>query len=127
VAMTNHLRPPIANGQRRFACGLDVEVSGLGFRIVPGSKVPGDLILQWRTPGGWRHIRLDALGLLADFFYENEHWLYPPPANEGGEYVRRFLGTAVSRGWECAASRLHEERERAAARRAATNPEGALP
>lgn len=110
------LRPPLDDVlDRRFRAGQSEEISGLRFRIGPGGKKPGDLVVQWRTPAGWRHIKLDALAFLTDFFYENEHWLFPPPC-AGGERVRHFLRDAVADGWALTVDRLHEERARAKAR-----------
>jgi hypothetical protein len=111
---------------RRFAAGDVFRMSGVDFRVVPGSK-PGngkhpahDLVIQWFTPGGWVSIGMDALALIVDFLYENEDELYPPPGHpnaldwtnyRGGKKVRDFIGLAINHGHGHAIRHLNYEKE----------------
>lgn len=112
------LRPRFSLDERRFKDGQIFHFSGLEFRIRKGKKRPGDLVMEWRTPQGWRAIGYTVLGLLVDFFYENEHWLYPEPF-EGGERLRKHIGRAVRVGWRFAALVLEQEKTEAEAKRIA--------
>jgi hypothetical protein len=99
------------NGDRRFVPGYEVVISGLRFRVEQGHKGPADLVLLWFTPTGWRRIEMAAGALMADFFYENEHGLYPPPHYLGGEKYRDFLKHAMQHGWEKADAGLKSEKQ----------------
>jgi hypothetical protein len=101
-----HLRPPLDKSEyRRFRVGDTFEISGIKFRIVKGRKKPGDLVVEWLTPDGWQSIKMSAAFLLDDFFYENEHWLYPPPS-QGGDYYYRHVRHAMQFGWDKSAKAL---------------------
>jgi hypothetical protein len=85
-------------------------VAGLPLRVVPGYKAPDDLRLEWLTPDGWRPVTMAAGAILADFWYENEEVLYPPPA-AGGHYYLSYVNQAAHEGWEVADARLLAERQ----------------
>lgn len=106
------------NDGRRFAVGYQTTISGITFRVEQGRKSEDDRVLEWLTDRGWRPIDMAVGFLLVDFFYENEHELYPPPL-EGGEYYRRFEEKAVQKGWQAALAQLQAEKANARARRSA--------
>lgn len=104
-----YLRRQIEGDQRRFVVGYEVNISGIRFRVEQGRKDPNDRVLLWLTPTGWVPIEMAAGALMADFFYENEHVLYPPPY-AGGEKYRDFLKHAMQHGWEKAVAGLRAEK-----------------
>jgi hypothetical protein len=105
-----YLRPQVAGEHRRFTVGYEVDVSGLRFRVEQGGKHPDDRVLLWWTGSGWRLIEMAAGALMADFFYENEHVLYPPPY-KGGEMYREFLKHAMQHGWSKAVAGLNAQKQ----------------
>jgi len=105
--MNRYLRAPVTH--RRFHDGYMEEISGLPFRVRQGRKHENDLVLEWHTGDSWRAIDMRAGFLLADFFYENEHVLYPPPA-QGGEKYRRAMERAIQRGYDEATAELLKEK-----------------
>jgi hypothetical protein len=99
---------------RRFQAGQEYTISGLQFRVVAGKKGPDDLRLEVMNDAGNYRPVLMSLGLfLADFFGENEDYLYPPPG-AGGDYYISECWRARRQGWEEAA--LHLVRQKAAKR-----------
>lgn len=103
-----------------FIDGDTFEVSGLHFRVVRGSKSPDDLRLEWSTGGQWWPVHMAAVALMADFFYENEDRLYPPPRYRGGRYFLDYLYESVIKGWERADLKLRLEKRGAALQRQLT-------
>lgn len=95
---------------RRFEAGQEYTMSGLQFRIVEGYKSPDDLRLEVLTDAGdYMPVKM-TLGLfLADFFGENEDYLYPPPGEGGDRYISECWH-ARRRGWKEAAARLAREK-----------------
>ena len=104
-----YLRKAVNGDERRFVVGYEVQVSGIHFRVEQGRKHPDDRVLLWNTPTGWVPIEMAAGALMADFFYENEHVLYPPPYS-GGEKYREFLKHAMQHGWDKAVAGLRMEK-----------------
>ena len=89
----------------RFDCGLQ-------WRVVRGKKRAGDLRMEWNVAGRWVPVGMDASFVLADFHYEIEDVLYPPPQHLGGEKFHRALRASIEHGWRRAASELDAERAR---------------
>lgn len=113
--MTSFLRR--RDDARRFAAGYSAHISGIPFRVVQGRKSADDLKLEWLTDRGWVPVDMAAGGLLADFFYENEHRLYTHPNALGGEKYMRFLQDCVRLGWQEAMDKLVDEKAAAMRRR----------
>lgn len=78
------------------------------YRVQPGVKAPGDLVLQQYAAGsGWRAVTMAAGFLLADFFFENEDRLYPPADGlVGGVMYLQHIRHAALFGWESAQRQL---------------------
>lgn len=94
---------------RRWHPGQTVEISGVTFRVVQGRKGPADLRLEWLTSSGsWRPVDMAAGGLMADFFYENESYLYPD--HKGGRKYLDYLREAAQFGWDKAQATLRLEK-----------------
>ncbi len=94
------LRPPVTPGLERFAAGDQFMFQGVRFRIVPGTKRPGDLRLEWLGNGRyWLPLSYEPVGFLIDFFFENEDRLYPRPTYQGGDYFMAFLRASVRHGY----------------------------
>lgn len=95
--------------ERRWKAGWRYTLAGLPLRVVPGAKSPEDLRIDWMTPDGtWRAVPMAAGAIFADFWFDNENVLYPPPA-AGGQYYLRYLSQAANDGWEAADGRLKAE------------------
>lgn len=104
---------------RRFGIGNDWSIGGVHVRVVRGHKPdpqnptrkhPGDLRLEIETRSGWVPVKMALVGLLANFFYENEETLYPPPRYEGGKKFWRWLRLAID-DWQKASSQLEDEKD----------------
>lgn len=85
------------------------------FRVVPGSKAPGDLRLEWSAPGGWEPVPMAAAALVSDFMVANEAHLMTTPAGAhrripADEYWFGYLRHAVVRGWDQADAQLQAQR-----------------
>ena len=97
--------------KRRFRAGDTFRVGNMDFRVVPGRKGPGDLRLDWRynnragTGSPWYPLDLEVIALSVDVIADNENYLYPPPAS-GGDYVRKYVMSALRDGWNAAQTRL---------------------
>lgn len=90
---------------RRWQAGWEGDVNGLRMRVVPGSRGPDDLRLEWHLNGGWRPADVTWGLVLADFIGENEDVLHPPP-QRGGDYYLMHLRHARRHGWATAAAGL---------------------
>lgn len=106
--MTSPLRRD-AEKYRRWVLGLEGVTSSVRWRVERGGKSPHDLVLEWWLDGRWVRIGMDITFLAADFMYENESVLYPPPARGGQMYFNR-LRTAIKDGWETAGAILEHEK-----------------
>lgn len=99
---------------RRFRAGQQREFDGIRVRIVPGYKRTrgdaDDLRLEWETPSGWRAVSMATVLAMADFFYENEDALYPPPRYQGGRYWADALTRAMQSGWRTVAREIADAR-----------------
>lgn len=95
---------------RRWQAGQTFAVNGLEFRVRGGRKGLGDLVLDYHLPSGWSPVPMAVTFLMVDFFYENEHHLYPPPRYAGGEYLFRRLRLATRSGHEMATRLLDDEK-----------------
>lgn len=95
---------------RRFNEGDTFRLQGIDFRVVRGKKGPADLRLDWLLSVGWQPVCVDIVGLIADFVYENENYLYPPPRFKGGEKFMAYIRQAVGDGYRQANHDLHLER-----------------
>lgn len=93
----------------RWHAGWKHKVAGIHLRVVTGKKSPDDLRIEWLTSEGWIAIPMAAGAVMADFWYENEDVLYPPPAMGGRKYLS-YLATAARDGWEAADATLQAER-----------------
>lgn len=107
--MTSAHDPKKPVSDRRWTEGWEDSVDGVGYRVVRGSKSQNDLRLDWRAGGGWRPVAMRTGALLADFFYENEHVLYPPPRLQGGERYLGYIEQAARGGWAPAELTLREQ------------------
>lgn len=94
---------------RRWREGQEFDFDGLRFRVCRGKKAPADLRLDVMTGGTWRAVHMRLGAMLADFFYENEDVLYPPPAKGGRKYLD-YCRDAAKHGWEKAEAVLRIER-----------------
>jgi hypothetical protein len=99
----------LVNGQP-FATG-----DGVRFRIIPGAKRPGDLIIELESAGQWRRVKFETVGLLVEFLYRNEDHLYPPRSQggdyDGGERVFKFLRSCLRHGYPAAVRNLEWEKQ----------------
>ena len=95
---------------RRWRDGDTGTLDGVRYRVVRGAKGPDDLRLDWLIGGKWRAVHMRVAAMLADFFYENEDALYPPPRYKGGRKVLTYLRHAGLHGWEKAEAGLRVER-----------------
>lgn len=100
---------------RRWKAGDKLCVSGIWFRIEPGKKqarVSGgqDLRLEAWSGRAWVPVEMALGAFLADFFYENEEVLYPPPNMGGQYYIEYVCNEAAHRGWVTAALNIRKER-----------------
>lgn len=106
------LRPPVAPGFERFAAGDQFTFNGVRFRIVHGTKRPGDLRIEWLGDGGfWVPLSFEPVAFLVDFFFENEDRLYPRPTYQGGDYFMAFLRSSVRHGYRHAWGQVLAEKE----------------
>jgi hypothetical protein len=100
---------------RRFNEGQTFEFASLLFRIVEGTKAPGDLRLEWRTMYGWRAVPLSAVQFMADFFADNEKHLTQYRGHWhmwGDSYFLRSVFRSARNGWESEANLPATQRER---------------
>jgi hypothetical protein len=103
---------------RRWAAGQSFTLNGLRWRIQAGKKGPHDLRLEVLAPEGWLPVRMAMGWMQADFFYENEDVLYPPPA-QGGQRYLHYVDGAARLGWETAQAMLESEQNEKRRREAA--------
>lgn len=97
---------------RRWEAGYNGTASGISYRVVQGRKSADDLRLEFRVNGEWRPVAMDIGFLLADFFFENEHVLYPRSQGyRGGWKYIQALQRAALDGWEAALSDLDQEKD----------------
>lgn len=110
---------------RRWAAGDEYwSKEGLHLRVVEGAKpVNGngegrDLRLEVDVNGQWTAVHMELGFALADFFYENEEVLFPPPQYKGGEKYLEQVQNAARFGYLAAQEWLEREsrRKRDAAR-----------
>lgn len=97
--------------RRPFAVGESGIAGGVQYRVEPGRKAKGDLILKLRAPE-WVAVGMDLGGLLADFHCQVEDLLYPPTqgSNKGGGKFFEHLVRARKHGWRFAAQVLASEK-----------------
>lgn len=95
-----------------FEEGQSGVVGGIPWRIRKGRKMDGDLIVDLLAPDGWHPVKMSLVGLLTQFFYENEQRLYPPPRFRGGEFFVAFLRGCIRIGWSDASAMLEDQRRR---------------
>lgn len=93
----------------RWRAGDERDIDGLRFRVTQGVKSPDDLRLDVKADGSWRAVHMRLGAFLADFFFENEDVLYPPPAKGGRKYLT-YLRDATRYGWTKADAVLRIER-----------------
>lgn len=94
---------------RRWYAGQSFSIDDMHFRVVAGKKGPDDLRLDQLVDGKWVAVRMAVGGMMADFFFENEEVLYPPPAKGGKKYLD-YVRDAARFGWERAEAALRVER-----------------
>ena len=83
----------------RWNPAMQFALGGIEFRVRPGRKADGDLVLEWMTSEGWRAIPMSVGLMLNDFHYSVEDHLYPPPFYKGGRYWLEYVRHAVDHGW----------------------------
>jgi hypothetical protein len=96
--------------ESHFRAGMSFFIAPFEYRVVPGKKDPNDLVLEVLKAGTWHKVTMDHAFLYADFFYENEEVLYPPPYR-GGHYFLRRLKDAAVLGWRHEAQRLKDQKQ----------------
>lgn len=92
----------------RFSTGDTFYLWPLEYQVVRGRKGPEDLVLQMRVGGDWCNVTMDHSFLQADFFVENEDYLYK--TGQGGGFFTDRLDMAVERGWVQAKNQLQREK-----------------
>lgn len=104
--------------QRRFHAGQTFTFDGITFRVQQGDKRTADgtegvdLRLDWYTPDGrWVAIGMGTVAFMADFLFENEDVLYPPPRYQGGGKFWGFIRHAMKHGHEKAIAGLNAEKD----------------
>lgn len=86
---------------------------GIQYRVVPGRKGPDDMRLEKHLNGEWQPVRMEAGFMLADFFFENEHVLYPRAKGyRGGFEYLKAIQFAAQNGWESTQRQLREQQSR---------------
>lgn len=99
---------------RRFMAGQRFQIGAIHLRVEPGYKKPRgpgeDLRLELLTESGWIPIRFALAALIADFAFENEDVLYPPPRYLGGDKFAAYIVRAMTDGWEVAEAVLQREK-----------------
>lgn len=85
------------------------ETGGLPFRVVPGRKGPGDLVLEVWAVSMWKPVEMRAIGMVHAFLCENEDRLYPGPGQLGADYWRWFLRLSED-DWRGASKKLAAEK-----------------
>lgn len=105
--------------ERRWQPRPWFEVDGLWFKVERGKKAPDDLRLD--ILAAYRDeetglvearalpVSMSFSAILADFFYENENVLYPPPRFKGGKRHSQHMALAEQQGWEVAEALKAEE------------------
>lgn len=90
-----------------FTIGSSGELNGIEWRVVSGTKAPGDLVLELNTPRGWRKFPMSLSALAADFFAQNE-----PRVRKGyrAEKHMEHLRLASRKGWRYATAILETEK-----------------
>lgn len=103
--------------ERRFQAGQTFTFDGITFRVQQGDKrtaegVEGvDLRLDWYTPDGrWVAIGMGTVAFMADFLFENEQVLFPPPRYQGDGKFWTFLRHAMKHGHDKAIAGLEAEK-----------------
>jgi hypothetical protein len=77
---------------------------------MPGKKARDDLRIDWATTNGWAAVRMVTVFMLADFFYENEDYLFPVGRYRGGAMFLDAVRDACLNGWTGADERLEEQK-----------------
>ncbi len=102
----------ITDPRRDFVVGEEGIAGGMRYRIDPGRKKEGDLILKLWDGKSWVPIGMELGGMLADFHYQVEENLYPRNAGfKGGEKYFEHMRRAVKNGWRFAGAILTAERQ----------------
>jgi hypothetical protein len=99
----NPTKPRIDAGRAGIA-------GGVNWRVIPGHKAPGDLVIQWYVNERWIPVSLDTIFVAIDLICQNEDELYPFPA-KGGQMVITALQEARRLGFEHATGWLHLQRQ----------------
>lgn len=96
---------------RHFYDGWQEEVDGIWFRAVAGYKGPDDLRLEWYRSGEWWPVSMVVGAMMADFFCENEDYLYPPgQGHQGRAKYLTYLARAAQDGHKQANQQLMAEK-----------------
>ena len=99
--------------ERRWRAGDRFWCDEVEYRVMPGRKGPDDLRLEHYVNGEWRPVKMETGFLLADFFFENEHVLYPRAKGyRGGYEYLRAIQHATRYGWESTQQQLREQQAR---------------
>lgn len=94
-----------------FAADDRYEIAGLPFRVGPGRKGDGDLILYVLTREGWRMVPMELSFFLADFHGQVEDVLYKRTGRgEGGSYFLNAVRGAMRNGYKHAQAILESEK-----------------
>lgn len=99
--------------ERRWQAGDNFWCDGIRYRVVEGRKKPGDLRLERRIDGEWQPVRMESGFMLADFFFENEHVVFPrADGYRGGYEYLKELHNAARHGWEATQRKLRGQQQR---------------
>lgn len=94
-----------------FRPGQEFEICGQQFRIRPGVKEPGDMVLEYlAVTGKWRAVQMEMVGFMTNFLYHNEEIIYPLTKGfKGGKKFMFYLNKCVRNGWQDATRELKSE------------------
>lgn len=98
------------NPHAHFTVGDAGIAGGVNWRVVAGTKAPGDLRLEWYVGDRWQPVALDAIFVAVDCICQNEDFLYPYPAR-GGQLLIRAISEARLYGYEHASGWLALQRK----------------
>ena len=99
--------------ERRWKAGDEGYCNEIRYRVVTGRKGPDDLRLDLFINGDWQPAKMEIGFLMADFFFENEHALYPRARGyRGGFEYLKALQDASRYGWQATQRQLRTQQSR---------------
>jgi hypothetical protein len=96
--------------KRQLVAGDAGIAGGVNWRIVEGSKAPGDLRIDWYVNDRWQPVLMDTVFVVLDLICQNEDFLYPYP-QKGGLLPLEACAKARLHGYEYASGWLHLQRQ----------------